>query len=146
MKTMSSNFHIDVTKEEFSKMIPTTDHIIVRLESKFKNPKLLLPRNELKDPIIPDKGTVWKLPDDCEKSLPFSLYQTVVFEKYVGVKINIVGSDNKYLLIHKKHIKMQINAPVFVETDKTCSDDAYAEIAMCEENETMPSVHTGVLR
>lgn len=145
---MSSNFHINVTPEEFAKMTPTTDHIIVRLESKFKNPKLLLPRNEAKDPIIPDRGVVWKIPtsDDTEQSFPFSLFQTVVFEKYVGVKIDIIGSESKYLLIHKKHIKMQINEPVFVETDATCSDEAYAEMAMRERFETMPPRNTGELR
>lgn len=123
---MSNNFHINVTPQQFEVLVPTPDHVIIRLEEKHKG-NLLLPRNESKDPLIINTGTIWKLPfGDCS----FRRFATVVFEKYVGTKINIIGNGKygKYLLIHKKHIKMQINTPVFVETDETCSDEAYARM------------------
>lgn len=114
---MSNNFHINVTPEQFADLVPTPDHVLIRLEEKHKG-ILDIPRNEEKDPLIVNVGTIWKLPYGDES---YTRFATVVFEKYVGVKVNIIGPGRygKYLIIHKKHIKMQINEPVFVETDET---------------------------
>lgn len=89
-------------------MIPATNFVIIELENQYNNKKLIMSRNESKDPIIPDKGTIVKvcdLDDGCFKPGDF-----VVFEKYVGTKIYILEeNDKRYLIINKKHIKMKIN-------------------------------------
>lgn len=104
---MSNNFHIVVSNEEFERMIPTKNHVIIKLENPFKDKKLLFTVNESKDPIIPDRGYVFRT-SGVESDSVLKVDSLVVFEKYVGVKISVVGSDDKYLLIHNKHIKMQI--------------------------------------
>ena len=103
---MSNNFHIVVSQREFDAMIPSTNFVVVELENKYNNKKLIMCRNESKDPVIPDKGIVVKVCDLDDSS--FELGDFVVFEKYVGSKINVIGNDKKYLIINKKHIKMKI--------------------------------------